>query len=345
MKNQIFKNLNTHKHYLIVLGLLSMFFFGVFLGKSNERSNVKKYAASFENLRDKDKDFSYISPLLGVTSAPATDIGLYRNIKEDIIDYLESEKKKGNLYDMSFYFKDLTSPLWFGIDEDKSFAPASLFKLPIAIIAFRQGEMEPGFLDRELLYTQEMYDANNSIPGNEVTKLEVGKMYQIEYLIKMMLEYSDNGAKDLLSSAIDQKYISELFKITDLLDPSNANTYQISSRKYALFLRLLYNGSYLKSKHSEYILSVLAKSTFDEGLVAELPRNTIIAHKFGVHGAEIVLDGKTVQSSVLHDCGIVYYLDAPYAICVMTQGKDVQTLANIIATISKMMYEDVKLER
>lgn len=318
---------------------------GVRVGKYLEQKEFKKYVASFQNLRDENKKFSFINPLLGVASAPATDIGLYVDIKEDIIDYLEEEKNKGNLYDFSFYFKDLTAPLWYGIDEDKSFAPASLFKLPIAIIAFKQGEENPEFLKRQLVYTQELKDLNSSIPGNEESSLVVGNAYSVEELIGVMLELSDNGAKDLLSTVIDQKYVTELFKITALIDPTAAQSYEISSRKYALFLRLLYNGSYLKSRHSEYILDLLAKSTFNDGIVAGTPSATIVAHKFGVHETSEIIDGKTVPAAVLHDCGIVYYGEAPYAICIMTKGKNVESLIRIISRVSKMVYENVKSDR
>lgn len=318
---------------------------GIYLGKNYEKQQFKKYVASFQNLRDENKKFSFINPLLGVASAPSTDIGLYTDIKSDISDYLEEEKDKGNLYDFSFYFKDLTAPLWYGVDEDKSFAPASLFKLPIAIIAFKQGGENPEFLKRQLVYTQELKDLNSNIPGNEDSTLLVGNAYTVEELIGVMLELSDNGAKDLLSTVIDQKYVTELFKITSLIDPAEAQSYEISSRKYALFLRLLYNGSYLKARHSEYILDLLAKSTFNDGIVAGTPSATIVAHKFGVHETAEMVDGKTIAATVLHDCGIVYYGEAPYAICVMTKGKNVESLIRVISHVSKMVYENVKADR
>jgi hypothetical protein len=330
---------------IILVSLVVVFYIGLYFGKYIQKEAIKDYIASFQNLRDENRKFSYINPLLGVASAPATDIGLYTDIKSDISDYLAKEKANGDLYDFSFYFKDLTAPLWYGINEDRSFAPASLFKLPIAIIAYKQGEADPEFLTKQLVYTQAMKDANTKIQGNEDSALVVGKSYAVEDLIGIMLELSDNGAKDLLSTVIDQKYVTDLFRITSLINPSSAQSYEISSRKYALFLRLLYNGSYLKPRHSEYLLSLIAKSTFNDGIVDGVPSGTIVAHKFGVHDTTEIIKGVTMPASVLHDCGIVYYGESPYAICVMTKGKDVQTLIKIISHISKMVYEDVKEDR
>jgi hypothetical protein len=49
-------------------------------------------------------------------------------------------------------------------------------------------------------------------------------------------------------------------------------------------------------------------------------------------------DGHTVE---LHDCGIVYLNNNPYIITVMTRGTDMEKLAEAVATISKMTYENL----
>jgi len=41
----------------------------------------------------------------------------------------------------------------------------------------------------------------------------------------------------------------------------------------------------------------------------------------------------------LHDCGIVYYPQRPYVICVMTKGRDLDVLKNVIKGISEIVYE------
>jgi beta-lactamase class A len=334
-----------YKNIVIFFMIVGLFSTGFFVGDYLQQNRIRQYILTFQNIRDVDRNFSYINPLLGVISAPATDIGMYTDIKDDISDYLEEEKKEGGLYDYSFYFKDLTSPMWYGINEDASFAPASLFKLPIAIVAYRQGEADPSFLNKVLVYTQVMKDANTAVTGNEVSSLVVGRGYSVEELVKIMLELSDNGAKDLLSSALEPKYVSELFDVMSLVDPMSSRSYEISSRKYALFLRLLYNGSYLHSRHSEYLLSILAKSAFKDGLVAGVPKDTVVAHKFGTYETQESIEGNITNVSILHDCGIVYHEETPYVICFMTKGKDIPTLLKIISHVSKMVYDDTFKDR
>ena len=43
----------------------------------------------------------------------------------------------------------------------------------------------------------------------------------------------------------------------------------------------------------------------------------------------------------LHDCGIIYYPNNTYLLCIMTRGKDFKQLESVIAGISKTVYEVV----
>ncbi len=336
-----YKKYHFHGGFLV---LAVFFFIGIVVGGYIQQKNFDNFVSSFKNIREGSAGFSFINPLLGNISAPATDVGIYTDIHSDIKNYLEDEKKNGNLYNYSFYFRDLNSPLWFGVDEDVSFFPASLFKLPIAIVIYRQAESDPLFLSQKLVYTQEMKDINKSTYGNEDSSLVVGKAYSVEELVEIMLEFSDNGAKDLLSSVIDQNYVSNLFNSMALVDPSSATSYEISSRKYAFFLRILYNSSYLTKEHSEQILLLLSKSTFKKGLVAGIPGDVVVAHKFGTRQSEITINGVNKTASVLSDCGIVYNKESPYVICLMTEGKDINVLLDAISKVSEMTYKDAQEE-
>jgi hypothetical protein len=41
----------------------------------------------------------------------------------------------------------------------------------------------------------------------------------------------------------------------------------------------------------------------------------------------------------LHDCGIVYKQKHPYLVCIMMRGTDLDTLAKVIAELSKIAYQ------
>ena len=321
---------------LVVGGFFSGYFYGLFVQKNNYTTFIK----SFRNIRENTDKYSFINPLIGGSSAPATDVGIFSEIKENIFSFLKEEERKGNLYDYSLYMRDMGTGFWFGINESVSFSPASLLKLPIAIAVYKEGEDNPSFLKKELEYTADISALNSSIESNSKSSLTVGKMYRVEDVVEMMLTESDNGAKNLLLTAIDKSYLNKLFSIVALDDPGTSSVYQISAIKYALFLRVLYGASYLNDNDSERLLGYLSKSTFNQGLTAGLPKSVLVAHKFGVYEFDEKVQGKTIPVQQLHDCGVVYHATKPYIVCIMTKGKDLPSLYNVIAGVSKRIYED-----
>ena len=334
------KKIFQYKKSSLVIVLLGIFFLGYCTGSFKERNNFKDFIATFKNIRQQTTSFSYIRPLLGSISAPATDIGIYTDLKNNIYSYLEQEKSSGNLYEYSFYFKELNSPLWFGINEKKSFFPASLFKLPIAMAIYEQGEREDFFLDNLITYTPEIAAINKINPLSEESLLVVGNSYLVKDLVKMLLEQSDNGAKDLLLSVLNKKYFLELLNVVSISDPIGKQNFTVSSEEYTLFLRLLYNSSYLNEEHSEYLLSILSKSDFIQGIVAGTPSTIKVSHKFGTYSAKEKINNIDLSAVLLHDCGVVYVKDDPFVLCFMTKGKNVESLFEIIKHVSQMVYEE-----
>lgn len=321
--------------FLILVSVLIGYFIGLYV----QKDKYTNFLRSFKNIREDSSKYTFTNPLIGGISAPATEVGIYSDIQKDIFSYLKKEEINGNLYDYSFYFRDMGTGLWFGINESSDFFPASLFKLPIALAVYKEGEDNPWFLRQQAVYTKEIADLNDSIQTNSQSTLSLGSAYSVNDLVTIMLIKSDNGAKNLLLSVLDKSYLNKLFSIVSLVDLSSTKTYQISSRKYALFLRVLYGSSYLNEEHSEFILSLLSKSTFKDGITAGLPENIPVAHKFGTYEFEEKINGFMTNTHQLHDCGIVYHAEKPYIFCFMTKGKDLDSLYKIISHISKLVYD------
>jgi len=84
----------------------------------------------------------------------------------------------------------------------------------------------------------------------------------------------------------------------------------------------------------EKALDLLSQVEFKQGLNKNIPQNIEVAHKFG----ERQLQDKSVQ---LHDCGIVYYPNHPYLLCIMTRGTNYNSLSNVIGQISGSIYSDI----
>lgn len=330
--------IKKHKNFYFVLFILALISIGYLVGVLSERNKYKNFLQGFKTLRENTSKYSLINPLIGNITPPATDVGIYSDIKEEVESYLKEEMSRGNLYGYSFYFRDLNSALWFGSNESANFFPASLFKLPVAIAAYKKGEEDHTFLETKLTYTEELLKQNNAMASNSETHLVVGNSYSIKELVSLMLINSDNGAKDLLLSAVDTKYINQIFETASLVDPKMMKTFDISSRKYALFLRMLYGSSYLDEEHSQLIMELLTKSTFKDGLVAGIPSDVPIAHKFGAYQFEETINNNNVLVQQLHDCGVIYHKTDPYLVCFMTKGKNSDVLYSIISHVSSLIY-------
>lgn len=312
---------------------VGVFSLGSLFGSYKTKFEYQDFLKGFKTIRENSNQYSYINPLIGNISDEATKVGIFVGIKKDIIHYLQKEQQEGNLASYSFYFRDLDSGLWFGGNAEESFFPASLFKLPLAIAAYKQAEDDSAFSKRRFIYTNALDAMNNSAKENSPSVLHIGESYSLEDLIRAMLVGSDNGAKNLLLSSLDERYLNALFDIVSVVEPNKTQKYEISAPKYSLFLRILYGSSYLNNEHSEFLMKLLTESDFHDGLVAGAPSFVRVAHKFGTY--EVIDNGTTL--TLLHDCGVVY-ADKPYVLCIMTKGRDLTSLYRIIANTSSLVY-------
>jgi beta-lactamase class A len=108
------------------------------------------------------------------------------------------------------------------------------------------------------------------------------------------------------------------------------NDIPITVREYSLFLRVLFNASYLNIEDSEYCTGLLSQSDFDKGLLSGLPAGTRVAHKFGEAGDTV--------NAHFSEAGIIYLDNNPYLITVMTKGRDPKLLPAVVANISRTIF-------
>lgn len=286
-----------------------------------------------------DGTFSYINPLLECDLGKEFIAqGKPRPYVTDVQNYIDIQKVKGNISEASFYYRDLNNGPWVGINEKELFFPASLLKLPIAMYFYKESETKEGFLSTAVTAPQVVYETTVEQLYPAEKSVVAGTKYSYRELINYALRYSDNDAASILQNISGGTHIEEMFKElhldVDLGAPERNG--MISVRDYAAFFRILYNTSYLSQDNSTEILQLLSSTTFSHGIRKFIPEDIKISHKFG----EINLDD--YGYSQLHDCGVVYYPSHPYVLCIMTRGNDKTKLADTIANISRMVYEQIK---
>lgn len=330
----------SHKRVLIpvLVGVICLAL-GFGAGAGYEAWAQPDAVASFDGrgeIRGHGKNFKFISPLLecdlgqtyiGQTKAKPSRLKLERLISE--------AKSRGDATFVSIYYRDLNNGPWLGINEREEFTPASLLKVPFMLYHLKKGENDPSYLLQSVAFSGTPPQGAEPHYPPERT-LDISTPHRIEELIEQMIVYSDNNAASALMELAGEDPLSDLFQTLNIeLSPDSTDDF-LTVKDYAAFFRVLFNSSYLNNQMSERALELLSRTTFNKALTAKLPQELPVAHKFGERFHFLT------KEKQLHDCGIIYYPEAPYLLCVMTRGEDFDRLAETISDISKAVYDDVR---
>lgn len=324
--------MTNHKHEHTVV-ILVVFFLGILAGLFFNKLGIFK---------ERHEDPLYLSylptstgdltrPLLGVDT-PRDDDAILKSAKRDLEKYINDCIQKNYASKISVYLMDLNTRNWIGVDENETYAIASLLKTPIMIAYFKKAEEDPGILQKTIKYGMK----NDTVPQNIVPgeSVQLGDTHSIDDLIRYMIVYSDNIAMDILLENMDKNFLEKVrldLRLPQII--SKDVDREISPKQFATPLQVLYNASYLNKSSSEKALKLLTQTGFTDGIVAGVPPGTVAAHKF----AERVYMPENIRQ--LLDCGIVYTKKGPYLICIMTSGWDFKELKSIIQTISRIAYD------
>lgn len=283
--------------------------------------------------------FDFINKELACSPSLFIEKHAYIEFKTSLEEFVDSKWRSEEVEEVSVYFRDLKNGPTLGLNEHASFAPASLLKVPLLVSYLSLAEGDPELLERKLTY----HTLKDVVLTQYITPKESIKentSYTIRELLTYLIKYSDNKSYIILLKYLEQIRPGEDFfgqTVVDLgiIDPDGILDEVITVKSYASIFTQLYHASFFKDKEtSETALSYLIDTDFNKGLVAGIPSGVKIAHKFGERA------GFPQDIKQLHDCGIVYYPENPYLLCVMTRGQDMDKLANIISTISRMFYEE-----
>src|SRR5262249_43005313 len=158
---------------------------------------------------------------------------------------------------------------WIGINQADTYYPASLLKVPVMIAYMKEAEDDPGLMNRWLSYDPSVLPAD---PYEATSTLITGHEYTVSDLLADMITRFDNGATFTLLNHINPEFLNAVYTSLGIPNPGDDSaTYQISTRTYAFFFRILYNATYLSDASSEKALDLLSQATFGGGLVAGVP--------------------------------------------------------------------------
>ncbi|MBI2146267.1 serine hydrolase [Candidatus Woesearchaeota archaeon] len=313
------------KIILLLLGLSVLLNVWLYQARTQEadRNGFKESSQNFTLLYP---PFSYLSyeEFIDIKHQYATN---YQDLKQTINNSIHLAPDQ----DYAFYFQSLNSGASIGLREKETFYSGSLRKVPLLVAILQQ--VEEGELDFDTIITIEPEDINSY--SGPLGSQGSGQVLTLFELMNYTTFYSDNTAAEVLLRIVSPKEVIEtMFNMglsynTFLINRNSVGTYPLSVKEFSNSFRSLYYSSVLKRKNSQLLLSLLAHTSFNSGLPAGVPPEIIVAHKVASFG----------ENSEHHDCGIIYYPEQPYILCVMTKGMSEEDANKVIRQISKETYD------
>lgn len=272
-------------------------------------------------------DYIYIDPHRHEVSTDNFIVN-FRSLRDKLREIILARGKDNT----SVYFEFLNTGANISINSDLRFFPASLIKVPIAMIAMKKVENGIWSLKTQL----ELQEQDRNDNWGDLYKNPAGSHFTIEKLIKELLVNSDNTADNLLRRNLTD---DELFEMSDMLGLQEFYDQEgrITTKEYAKIFRALYSSCCLSRQSSQSILNLLTQSNSysDDFIVAGFPEEIDISHKIGVNK----------PLGIYSDAGIIYLIDKPVLLAILVQqpGEDTileeENAKQIIKQISQEVYE------
>lgn len=245
-------------------------------------------------------------------------------LRQELFRIVDGYEKDGNR--IGVYFEFLNTGANISINQETRFWPASLSKMPTALVVMKKIERGQWKLSNELIL---MYEDRNDAFGT-LYKKPAGTKLTIEALLKELIINSDDTAHRILIRNLSGEEFEEMLSALGMEEMYDED-YNITAKEYSRIFRALYSSSFLKREYSQMLLSWLSDTQFNEFLDSGIPDTVPFAHKIGEHDP---------QQTYL-DSGIVYVPNRPYLITVMVdaaEGGGRETAKKIMQDISTAAY-------
>lgn len=287
-------------------------------------------------------EYKYIDPLIMCDIGGNRQFTEFNAVKQSITQIITSQIKARTVGRVSVYF-DTRDGRFLTVNPTERYSPASLMKVPTMIAMFKAAEFDNSILETKITYTKSNH-LNSQEYFTPREQMKVGQAYSVAELIERMIRYSDNETISLIIDKAVKNPDAFLGTYRDLglsIPTNQAESQQdiITASGYANVFRALFNSTYLSRDYSEKAMSILTRTDFAYGIKAGVNSSTIaVAQKFGERNYSAnVYD--LASKKELHDCGVVYYPNHPYLLCVMTEGHNFADLEKVIRAISAAAYQ------
>lgn len=282
---------------------------------------IHKDGLLFVTSSSKSDTYSLLSKRI-FTDYPNDIIINFTPLRKAVREYVEAQNGK-----VGIYVEYLPSGVSIGANDRQEVKLASLSKVPLVMSVLRKVQKGQLKLDDVLVLKKENMDP---LFGN-LWKSGEGAKFTVRELIEICLKESDNTAYNTLFEKLTPEEIMDVYSYLDIEVLSVDTNPIVSPKSFSSIFRSLYLASYLNEEYSNYILTILTQTIFNDKIPAGMPSTVLVAHKIGV------FNRPDTDEKVYTDCGIVYLPKRPYIICVFVKDDD-EAAKKYISYLSQMVY-------
>jgi len=229
--------------------------------------------------------------------------------------------------------KGLDTNWQISFNKEMIFPSASLVKIPIMAAVYKAAVEGRISLAAKI----KLKPKDKTSGSGELKNMPAGSLFNVEELIERMVDSSDNSATNILIDLLGQEYLNRSFKefglrhtnltrkMMDFSNRKNGVENYTTAADMATLLEKIYRGKLCNSFISRKCMELLKKQKHRDRIPAQLPRQTIVAHKTGL------------EMKACHDVGIVFAPKGDFLICVLTKGV-------VNSRVSKKFISNIALE-
>ena len=236
------------------------------------------------------------------------------------------------------------------IQPDVEFHAASTMKVPVMIELFRQARAGLVRLDEPLTVTNEFASIVDGSPytlsaGNDSDAdiyKRIGQPMTLLQLCEPMITVSSNFATNLLIERLNAELAQRTVKdlgadgmivrrgVEDNKAFAQGLNNSTTARALMILMERVARLEAVDADASRQMLDILARQQFNNGIPAQLPPATVVAHKTGS------------ITKIHHDAAIVL-APRPFVLVVLTRGiEDGKQSAALMARIARVLYDEAQ---
>lgn len=275
----------------------------------------------------------YIAKRLFVSN-PNDIIINFTDLRTSLRSYVEASPEK-----IGVFFEYLPTGVTINVNGNDDFFRASLVKLPVVMRAYKFIETKQLSLDDVLTIEEKQLNKD----FGTLWQRGAGTQLTVRELIRLILDDSDNTAFNVLYERVnvqllqnapnDDQAADDVYDYLDIPRAAEGITPMVTPRNYTSILKSLYFSAYLPFDSSNEILQTMTAAHSEKWLREPIPETIPVANKIGAYIAE------PENFHVFSDCGIIYYPERPYTLCVMVNSDQQSPSEEHIRNISRLVYD------